>query len=116
MSPKLRQSLKWKVRLTLFLLLIVPLYVLPSLCRSLWLDRIGWFVGIVAVDVLGSMVVGFFTNNYGFAFLLYCGATVLEVFLHIAGYAPSVAVWIGDLFPALVAIYFAQQIYINMGE
>ena len=116
MTPRLRQNQKWKVRLTIFLLLIVPLYVLPSLGRSLWLDRIGWFVGIFAADALGSWVVGFFTNNYGFAFLLYCAAITLELFLIMAGYEPKFVLWIGDLFPALVAIYFAQQIYVNMGD
>jgi hypothetical protein len=33
-----------------------------------------------------------------------------------AGYEPRFVLWIGDLFPALVAIYFAQQIYVNMGD
>ena len=36
--------------------------------------------------------------------------------LVVAGHQPSVALWIGDLFPALVAIYYAQQLFINMGD
>jgi hypothetical protein len=116
MSLRFPQNWKWKVRFTIFLLLIVPFYVLPSLGRSLWLNRVGWLVGILAVDALGTVVVGFFTNSYRFAFLLYCGATALEVLLLMAGYEPRFVLWIGDLFPALVAIYFAQQIYVNMGD
>jgi hypothetical protein len=60
--------------------------------------------------------VGFLTNNYRFGAAIYVGATVVELALVAAGHSPVAALWIGDLVPALVAIYYAQQLFINMGD
>jgi len=102
--------------LAIGLVLIVPLYVLPCLARSL---LSGWWpygVGLLVSDAIGCVVVGFLTNNYRFGALLYLGATALELLLVAAGRHTLTAQWVGDLFPALVAIYYAQQLFINMGD
>jgi hypothetical protein len=110
------QNGKWKVRASIFLLLIVPLYVFPSALRVLFLGHAGWLAGLLISDVLPCLVAGFLTNSYRFAVGLYLGSTVLEALLLLVLHQPILALWIGDLIPALVAIYFAQQIYINMGD
>ena len=96
--------------------LIFPLWVLPCLLRSLMSGWAGWGVGVLLSDVLGAMVVGFLTNNYRLGALVYLGATVLELGLIFLGHEMRVALWVGDLIPALVAIFFAQQLFINMGD
>ncbi len=112
----LRQNGKWKTRLVLGLMLIGPLYLAPVLLRALLPGWWGYGVGLLLADVFGCLVVGFLTNNYRFAVLLYLGATVFELLLVLAGHHPVVALWVGNLIPALVAIYYAQQLYINMGD
>ena len=42
--------------------------------------------------------------------------TALEVVLIFWGHHPGLALWVGDLIPALVAGYFVQQLFINMGD
>ena len=73
-------------------------------------------MGILVSDVIGCLIVGFLTNNYRFGALIYVGATALELLLVATGHHTMIALWIGDLFPALVAIYYAQQLFINMGD
>jgi len=112
----LKQNGKWKARLAIGLVLIGPLYVLPSLFRSFLAGWWGYGLGVVLADLFGCLVVGFLTNSYRFGVLLYLGATAFELLLVSAGHHPHVALWLGDLVPALVAIYYAQQLYINMGD
>jgi len=107
---------KWKLRAAIFLALIGPLYVVPSLLRALLLGRAAWLLGILVADVAGSLVIGFLTNSYRFAAAMYVAATASELLLALAGQRPAVALWLGDLIPACVAIYYVQQIYINMGD
>jgi CDP-diglyceride synthetase len=108
---------KWKTRLVIGLALIVPLYIAPSLLRAA-LQGWWWYgSGVLAADVFGSVVVGFLTNNYKLGVLLYVGSTVLELLLlRWVGGRPQAVLWIGDLIPAVVAIYYAQQLFINMGD
>jgi hypothetical protein len=40
----------------------------------------------------------------------------VEILLILAGDQRGPALWTGDLIPAVVAIYYAQQLYINMGD
>lgn len=112
----LRHNGKWKTRLAIGLVLIVPLYFVPSALRAMLPGWLGYGLGVVLADVAGSLVVGFLTNNYRLGVLLYLGSTALELLLLLAGHQTHVALWIGDLIPALVAIYYAQQLYINMGD
>lgn len=116
MGTAVRQNAKWGVRVLIFLTLIFPLYVLPSVVRSMMLGRVGWVVGIVLSDVFGSVVVGFLTNNYWLGFFLYLVSTAVELMLISFGHHTVVALLIGDFVPALIAIYFAQQLFINMGD
>jgi hypothetical protein len=116
LSRALAQGGRWKVRAAVFLLLIGPLYVAPRLLRALLVGRIGWLVGVVLSDVWGCLITGFLTNNYRFAAALYLGISALEVTLLFVFDLPGLVPWLGDLIPALVAIYYAQQLYINMGD
>lgn len=96
--------------------LIFPLWVLPCLLRTLMSGWAGWGFGVLLSDVLGALVVGFLTNNYKFGVLVYLGATALELSMIFVGHEMRLALWVGNLIPALVAIFYAQQIYINMGD
>jgi len=107
---------KWKTRLVIGLVLIGPLYLVPCLLRSLLSGWGGYALGVLLGDALGCLVVGFLTNNYRFGVLLYLGATAFELLLLFGGHRPAGALWAGDLVPALVTIYYAQQLYINMGD
>lgn len=110
------QKLKWRTRLLIFAVLIVPLYVIPTLLRSLMVGRTGWAIGVVLADVVGSLFVGFITNNYRLGILLYAGATAMELGLAWFGHHVTAAMWLGDAIPALVGIWFAQQLFVNMGD
>ena len=112
----LKQDGKWKTRLMLGLMLIGPLYLAPVLLRSPFAGLWGYGVGTLLADLFGCLVVGFLTNNYRLGVLLYVGATAFELLLVFTGHHPVVALWVSDLIPALVAIYYAQQIYFNMGD
>lgn len=112
----IRHNPCWKARFIIFLALIVPLYVLPCTARALALGPEGWAIGVLISDLAGSIAVGFLTNNYRLGLLLYIGSTIFELALLAAGLNRTVVIWAGDLVPALTAIYFAQQIYINMGD
>jgi hypothetical protein len=112
----IRHNPCWKARLTIFLALIVPLYVLPCALRAIALGPEGWVIGVLISDLAGSIAVGFLTNNYRFGLLLYLGSTVFELVLLAVGLNRTAVIWAGDLTPALTAIYFAQQLYINMGD
>ncbi len=116
MEVALKQSSKWGLRAAIFIVLIVPLYVLPSLGRAFLVGPIGWGVGLVLSDVLGSIFVGLVTNNYRLGILLYLGSTALELVLIALGHHTTVALLIGDFVPAVVGIYFAQQLFVNMGD
>ena len=107
---------KWKLRLLMTVVLLVPLWVVPSFLRALLADGAAWWVGVLLSDVLGVAVVGFLTNNYRFGVGLYLAATALELALVAVTGSATVGIWLGDLIPALVAIYFAQQLFINMGD
>ena len=114
----LRHDGKWPARFVIGLVLFGPFYLAPSLVRFL-LGGWGWWwygFGILLSDALGSFVVGFLANNYRFGIGLCLGATIFELLLLYAGYEPRVALWMSDFIPALVGVYFAQQLYINMGD
>lgn len=111
-----RQSPKWRVRSLIFVALIIPLYIVPSCARALLIGGPAWIVGILLSDILGSVVVGFLTNNYVLGLLLYTAATALELSLAALTHNVVLALFVGDLLPALIAIYFAQQLFINMGD
>ena len=115
-GQNVRQNAKWAVRALIFLALIFPLYVFPSLIRAMLVGRISWIVGLLVSDVLGSVVVGFLTNNYRLGMFLYLVSTGIEITLIFFGHHFAMALLIGDLIPALIAIYFAQQLFINMGD
>jgi hypothetical protein len=110
----IRHNPNWKVRLTIFLVLILPFYVLPSAARAHALGPKGWIAGVLILDLLGSVAVGFLTNNYRFGVQLYLAFTIIELLLLAAGLNRTAVIWTGDLGPALIAIYFAQQIFINV--
>lgn len=112
----LYQNPKWRVRCTIFAILIVPLYLVPCLARSLAVGRTGWLFSLIAADVIGSILAGFLTNNYRLGAFLYIGSTALELALMLWGHHVTAALWIGDLIPTVVTIYYAQQLYINMGD
>ena len=112
----LRQNGKWKIRLVLGSVLIGPVYLVPVILRLLLSGWGEYAVGAFLADIFGCLVVGFLTNNYRFGVLIYLGATATELLLLFTGHHPGMALWLGDLTPALVAIYYAQQLYINMGD
>ncbi len=112
----IRHNARWKTRLTIFLALMLPVYILPSIGRTLSSGLWGWLVGALLLDVVGWVTVGFLSNSYPFALVLYLSSTVLELVLLWAGMTRAGVIWAGDLVPALVAIYFVQQLYINMGD
>ena len=111
-----RNGLRWKARVVFAFVLIWPLYVLPKSLRALLTGDVGWALGALFADVFGCLLVGFLTNNYRFALLLYLGATAFEAaLLYGVGWHRG-ALWMGDLIPALVGIYYAQQLFLNMGD
>lgn len=99
--------MKLRLRVIIFLSLIVPLYVVPSLFRSLWISAIA--------TLIASIVVGFVTNNYWLGLFLFLITTAIQ-FTLVSSNHQSAAALLGDLIPSLVAIYFAQQLVINMGD
>jgi hypothetical protein len=109
---------KWGSRAVIALALIVLFYVVPSVLRLALLGwyRYGFICGIALFDILGCMVIGFLTNNYKLGALLYLGTTGIELLLLFVGHSPRVALWICDVIPAVVAIYYSRQIYVNMGD
>jgi hypothetical protein len=106
----------WRAKLNIFVLLIVPLYVLPCLLRTVLLPYTGWVAGLLLADAFGCAVVAFLTNNVRGALLLYLAATAFEFTLATAGNNVRTALWIGDALPALVGIYFAERLFVNMGD
>jgi len=96
--------------------MIGPLYVLPSVLRAFLDGRWESWIGLLVSNVFASLVVGLLTNNYRFAAGVYLSATALECLIAFVGHQARLALWIGDLIPAVVAIYYAQQLYINMGD
>ena len=95
--------------------LFLPLYAIPTAARFvLWSAGLP-VLGIVLSDAFGALCAGFVTNNFRFGLLLYAGFTVLEFAL--AGFvrSPLRGLWLGDLAPALVTVYFAQRLYVNLG-
>lgn len=111
-----RRNGKWKVRALITVILLIPLWVVPCLIRSGLATTVGWWAGVLFADALGAFVVGFLTNNYLLGVYLYVGATLLELLVLSLGADWVLALWLGDLIPSLVAIYFAQQLFINMGD
>jgi hypothetical protein len=111
----LKYNGRWQIRATLTLALIGPLYVIPLLVRTL-LNGWGFELSFLLSDMFGCFVVGVLANNFKFAVWLYLGCSAMEGLLLYLGNRPGFAFWIGDLIPAMVAIYFAQQLYINMGD
>ena len=111
----LRRNGTWKTRLVLGTILIGPLYLLPVLLRSLLNGWWEYAAGALLSDFIGCAVVGFLTNNYRLGILLYLAATGCELLLLIAQH-PVMSLWLGDLIPALVVIYYAQQLFINIGD
>jgi hypothetical protein len=104
------------VRLIIFFALILPLYVLPSGARALASGLGARIAGAIVLNLLGSIAIGFLTNRYRFGVLLYLASAIFELLLLTAGLNRTAAIWVGDLPPALLGIYFAQQLYINMGD
>jgi len=99
--------------------LILPLYLVPLGLRWILValaGQAGWVASVVISDSAGALFTGFLTNNYWFGALIYVCSTALEVTFLLLGHHQVTAFWIGDLMPALVAIYFAQQLYVNMGD
>jgi hypothetical protein len=96
--------------------LILPFYIVPSAVRATLRGPLAYAGGVMMSDIVGSLVVGFLTSSYALGVTLYLGATLLELLLLFAGYSSQVAIWLGDLVPALTAIYYAQQLYINVGD
>ncbi len=107
---------KWGIQVVIALVLMVFFYVVPSVLRSALSGWYSYICGIVLFDILGCIVVGFITNNYKLGLLVCLGTTCIELLLLLAGHSPRIALWIGDLIPALVAIYYARQFYVNMGD
>lgn len=112
----LREHGKWKFRLAVALALIGPLYILPVLLRLTLAGWWGYFGDVVVSDIVGCAFVGFITNNYRFGVLLYLGSNVLEFLLVLVLRNGPSAMIVGDLLPALVSIYYAQQLFINLGD
>jgi hypothetical protein len=111
-----RHNPRWRIRAGIALALIVPLYLVPSLLRDLLNGWWGYGLGVVANNVFAIWVIGLITNNYRFGIAVCAGSTLLEMSLLYLGHKPNAALWIGDLIPALFAIFFAQQLYISMGD
>lgn len=107
---------QWKMRLTILLALILPFYVLPSAARAFAPGIVGWIGGMVLLDVTVTLALGFLINNYVFSLLCCFASNLFEALLIATGIHRTVAVWTAGLIPALVGIYFVQQLYINMGD
>src|ERR1017187_9428466 len=104
-----------KARIGVAAVLIVPLYVIPAIAR-LTLYRAGFpFLAIFLADLLGAACVAFITNNLRFGVLLYLGFTALELTVAAVTQRPMAAFWVGDIGPAIIAIYFGQRLYVTMG-
>ena len=112
----LRHNPKWKTRLTIFLALILPFYVFPSAARAFVPSLAGWIAGTVLLDLTVTLALGFLINNYIFSLLCCLSCNVIELLLPAIGIDRQAAIWVGGLIPALTAIYFVQQLYINMGD
>ena len=107
---------KWRTKVAVASILMVFLCAVPAALCSVLSRPFEYFGGIVLFDILGCMVVRFLTNNYQFGILLYLGISAIEVLLLLVSHSPLLALWIGDLIPALVAIHYLRQLYINMGD
>ena len=114
-SP-MRRHWKPRLRILISVLVLVPLWLVPCAVRQLVFQGEWWWIGVVLSDLLGILVVGFLTNNYRWGAGLYVVCTVFEVGLAAVTHDRTLALWTGDLIPGLVASYFAQQLYINMGD
>jgi hypothetical protein len=109
----IKQTLKG--RIVIIAVLLLPLYVLPTIARFALLNAGLPIAGILLSDAFGCFCVGFVTNNFRFGLLLYAGLTVLEFVVLALTHNPLLTIWCGDLVPALIAIYFSQRLYVNMG-
>ena len=107
---------KWSTQLVVVSLLLVFLYAVPAALCSALPGQSVYLCGVTLSDILGCLVIGFLTNNYRFGVLLYLGVTGIELLLLLASHSALIALWIGDLIPALVAIYYFRQLYLNMGD
>lgn len=112
----LRHNPQWKTRLTVFLVLVLPLYVLPSAARAFAPGIAGWIAGMVLVDLAVTLALGFLINNYIFSLLCCFSCNVVEFLLLAMGIDRPVVIWAVGVIPALASIYFVQQLYINMGD
>lgn len=112
---KLGTALRWRESLIIAIVVLVLFYIIPSVARyyiTHWNMKI---LSILFSDVIGSIVVGFITNNYRMAIILYVFCSIFEIILMEFDFN-IMANLIGDLFPALVLMYFARKLYLNLGN
>ena len=107
-----------KLRLQAILVLVIffGLYVLPAFVRLLFLDHHYWSVQILVCDAFTVLLIGLLTNNYRFAFLLYALCSAFQIALLSSSHDAPIQLILGDLIPALAAIYFARKLLANMGD
>jgi hypothetical protein len=115
-SIAIRLRDRWKVRGIVFAALITPVYLLPSVARMLLPGNIGWISGLLIGYAIICLAITVTINNLRAAIGVCAVSAMLELALVAAGCERATALWIGGVFPAVVLIYFAQQLYINMGE
>lgn len=114
--PAFRRAIRFRCRAAIFLLLIGPLYIVPCLFRTFLHGDAAWAIGAAAFGSFGTVVLGVLTNDYRFAFGINGAAVAVELGLLLTGHDLIAVLWAIDLVPALVAIYFAQEFYLNMGD
>jgi hypothetical protein len=117
MSENLKPGLFFirKESVIIAVVVLVLFYAIPSLLR---IGITHWQIKIATIlvsDVIGAIVVGFITNNYRMALFLYVFSSFCEILLMILGFT-IMANLVGDLFPAMVIIYFTNKLYFKLGN
>ncbi len=108
----------WRTRLGIAALVLAPLWLVPALIPQ-WVEGWeGWGVSAAIRFALGTIALGFLTNHFRFGVLLYGAATLVELLLAYAGglAMATPAVWLAGLAPAAVTVFFAQRLWISLGD
>lgn len=106
----------WRTRIVTFLVLAVPLYIVPTSLKLVLVGSSFWYLGVLMLDIISSLAAGFIVNNYWFGTALYLISTCIEGVFIAATHKTALVSTVGDLIPALICIYFAQLVFVNTGD
>jgi hypothetical protein len=114
--PSGNRSRRWKTRAFLLVLLLLPVYVLPSFCQMFVAGQPATLLVACLSQALICLVLVFLCNSPALAIGFFAGGILLEAGMLWSGMPRWIAIWFGNAVPTGAVLYFARQCYRNMGE